>query len=238
VDAGLRFALIVAALHSLTFFGLWGVFALMFRHGIAASRQVAGGKAPPAELVRRSAREALLGHVLFGVVVYLAVYPLWRAAGGRLGAPWPGALEVAWQLLAFVLINDTIFYWSHRALHLPALYKRVHVRHHRFRHVRGPSAEYAHVLENVANFVAFFAGPCLIGGHMLTLCLWVVIRMAETVEAHSGYALTQSASRHAFHHMYAAKGCYGSFFSLWDYALGSDRLWRAARREAKASQPG
>lgn len=225
------FSLLLSVLHSATFFGVWGLFAWMFRNGLAPAKQVAGGKAPKPELLGPAAREVSLGQLGFVPLMYLVVYPLWRGAGGHFGLQLPTVLELLGQLVAFALINDTVFYWSHRALHTRTLYKRIHGRHHRFRHVRGPSAEFAHPVENLANFIAFFAGPCLLGGHIVTLGVWVVVRMAETVEAHSGYRLTSNASRHAFHHLYAAKGCYGSFFSLWDRILGTDRQWRVWHRE-------
>ena len=47
----------------------------------------------------------------------------------------------------------------------------------------------------------------------------------------AAYAFTRLASRHAFHHLYAAKGCLGSFFGIWDRIMGTDRQWRAWRRE-------
>lgn len=228
----LFFSLAVSGLHSLTLLSVWGLFAWMFHRGVARDRQVVGGKAPDRLLMQRAVREVALGQLGFIPMMYFVVHPLWQMGGGRFGAPAPGGLEVLWQLLVFVLVNDTLFYWSHRALHTRTLYKRVHGRHHRFRHVRGPSAEFAHPIENLANLIAFFAGPCLLGAHFTTLCIWVVIRMAETVEAHSGYAITNSASRHAFHHLYAAKGCYGSFFSPWDRLLGTDRHWQSWRRES------
>jgi sterol desaturase/sphingolipid hydroxylase (fatty acid hydroxylase superfamily) len=95
--------------------------------------------------------------------------------------------------------------------------------------VRVPVAEYAHPLENAVGLIAFFVGPVLLGAPFTTLCVWIVVRIFETAEAHSGYALTTSGSRHAYHHMHAHDGCYGSFLGLWDTLLGTDRAWRAWR---------
>jgi sterol desaturase/sphingolipid hydroxylase (fatty acid hydroxylase superfamily) len=79
------------------------------------------------------------------------------------------------------------------------------------------------------NFVAFFAGPIAIASPFGIVAIWIVVRMFETVEAHSGYAFTGSSSRHAFHHLHAQRGCYGSFFSPWDRLMGTDKLWRQQR---------
>jgi 4-alpha-methyl-delta7-sterol-4alpha-methyl oxidase len=96
-------------------------------------------------------------------------------------------------------------------------------------------AEFAHPVENTLNFIAFFAGPVLLGTPFLTLQVWVVLRMMETLEAHSGYALTPISDRHSFHHLYATKGIYGSFVSPWDRLMGTDREFRKAREQQRVA---
>jgi sterol desaturase/sphingolipid hydroxylase (fatty acid hydroxylase superfamily) len=223
------FALVLAGLHAGTLLGTNALFAFMFRHGIAARAQVDGGRPPKAEMLRRCVREVAFGQVVFGALCGAALYPLWAARGGRLDGAWASPGVIALHLAVYSVINETMFYWSHRALHTPWLYRHVHARHHRFVHVRVPVAEYAHGLENAVNFAAFFAGPLLLRAPFTTLCVWIVLRIFETAEAHSGYALSRSASRHAYHHLHAQDGCYGSFLGLWDSLLRTDREWRARK---------
>lgn len=225
------FTAVVWGVHEVAFFATWAFFGLLFRRGIATRFQVAQGKGPAPELYRRAVGDVLRGHVLLLLVTAFVLYPAWSAMGGRAGTPLPGLFEIAWQLVVCIVVQDTIFYWSHRALHIPRLYKTIHVKHHTFRHVRGLSAEYAHPVEAVANLAAFMLPAIVLGSHLLTFGIWVGIRVFETVEAHSGYAFTRLASRHAFHHLYAAKGCLGSFFGLWDRIMGTDRQWREWRKE-------
>ena len=225
------FTAVVWGLHEVVFFATWGLFGLLFLRGVARRFQVAEGKGPSPELHRRAVGEVLRGHVLLLPVTAFVLYPAWAAMGGRSGAPLPGVFEVAWQLVACVLIQDTLFYWSHRALHIPRFYKAIHGKHHTFRHVRGHASEYAHPIESVVNLAAFMLPAIVLGTHLFTYGLWVVIRVFETVEAHSGYAFTRIASRHAFHHLYAAKGCLGSFFGIWDRIMGTDRKWREWHRQ-------
>lgn len=231
MEPRLVFALVLTFLHLATLLAVWGVFSWLFRRGVAPERQVAGGRAPDAKLLRAATRETLTGQPLFALLLYFVVYPAWQAMGGQMDAPLEPLWLVLLHLLAFVLVNDTLFYWSHRGLHTRWWFQRVHARHHRFRYVRGPVAEYAHPLENAANFVAFFAGPVLLGSPFVVVAIWVVVRIFETFEAHSGYAFSASASRHAYHHLYASKGCYGSFFGFWDGLMGTDASWRQWRRE-------
>lgn len=70
--------------------------------------------------------------------------------------------------------------------------------------------------------------------HATTLTLWAVLRVAETIESHSGYSLPMPVSvlmgnffrviptfvgtdpdYHDFHHSHNV-GNYSSFFSIWD----------------------
>jgi sterol desaturase/sphingolipid hydroxylase (fatty acid hydroxylase superfamily) len=222
MDPRLQFALILAFLHSLGLLGTTAIYTWMLKKKVAAKYLVAGGAAPGEELSRIATREVLLGQPIFGVLSYFIVWPLWTAMGGSMSAPF-SAWTFLWHFAVFVFVNDTLFYFSHRALHTRWLYKKVHVRHHRFRFVRGLVAEYAHPVEDFANFVAFVAGPILLGSPFPIFAAWVGLRMLETVDAHSGYAFTPWAKRHAFHHMYAARGCYGSFAGLWDRVLGTEK---------------
>lgn len=68
---------------------------------------------------------------------------------------------------------------------------------------------------------------------MSTFLLWVVVRVNEIVDAHSGYGLpwspwsyTRPSERHEYHHSHNI-GCYGSFFPFWDWAMGTDVDFRA-----------
>ena len=69
-------------------------------------------------------------------------------------------------------------------------------------------------------------GSALLGVSWQVMAIWIVIRVWETYEAHSGYGFTSIASRHAFHHLHATKGCLGSFFGVWDRLMGTDAAWR------------
>ncbi len=217
--------------HELAFFGVWGTYAVLHRRRIAPRFAVRDGQAPPEAIVRKAWREVLIGHVALLLGLAVLAVPAWRAMGGQVHAPMPSWWVVAAHVLACMVIQDTLFYWSHRALHTKRLFRAIHRKHHDFRYVRGMAAEYAHPVESLSNFIALMTGPIVLAVHPVTFVLWLGIRVAESVEAHSGYAFTALASRHAYHHLYAARGCLGSFFGLWDRLMGTDAHWRQWRRE-------
>jgi sterol desaturase/sphingolipid hydroxylase (fatty acid hydroxylase superfamily) len=227
----LIFTAVVWGVHQLVFFATWAAFGLLFRYGVARRFQVAGGKPPAADVSAHAVKDVLVGQVVLLLGTAYLVFPAWAWMGGRMDAPLPSLLEVGWQLLVLILLQDTMFYWSHRLLHRPKLFRAIHAKHHTMRHVRGHSAEYAHPVENLANVVAFMGPAILLHVHLLTFGIWVFVRVFETVFAHSGYAFSPLASRHAFHHLYAAKGCLGSFFGVWDRVMGTDRHWREWRKQ-------
>jgi methylsterol monooxygenase len=125
-------------------------------------------------------------------------------------------------LLDFAIYNvleDFLFYWTHRLFHIPYFYKRFHYIHHTYeapyslvgtscsvplaRCLRTPIDGFvmcirvggiAHPVEFVLNFMLpFLAGPFLCaslwGTHILTYCAWQLFREMRSTEAHSGYLL-------------------------------------------------
>ena len=104
--------------------------------------------------------------------------------------------------------------------------KRVHRVHHEFRTTAAWAAEYAHPVETTFNIIAMWAGPILLASPLPIILAWTVVRVFETVLAHSGYAFEGISSRHAFHHRHPTKGCYGSFWGPWDPLMGTDAAWK------------
>lgn len=181
------------------------------------------------------------------ITTHLGVYPLTFALTFALThvfvnaafltrtlVPWP---QLLWELVVCVLLEDMLFFWMHRLLHVKALYPFVHKRHHEFHAPVSFAAEHAHVVETaLGNALPFFAGPLLVGCNIVTLSIWMVVRMYKTSEAHCGYyfwwmpfsccdAVLVGTKRHDFHHS-ANTGNYGSFFNFWDAVCGTDAYAR------------
>jgi sterol desaturase/sphingolipid hydroxylase (fatty acid hydroxylase superfamily) len=226
LEEGALFVAGMTAVHSATTFLVWGLYASLHNRQAFPDWRIDGGAAPPQELARQGRLNQVFVHLGFAFFLAVGVYPLWSTMGGSLESPWPGLITLGWQLLVCILAQDTLFYWSHRLLHQKTLFRAIHRKHHGFRHVRPYMATYAHTLEDLANVVAFFAAPALLGVSWQVLAIWILVRVWETYEAHSGYGFTRIASRHAFHHLHATKGCLGSFFGVWDRIMGTDRAWR------------
>lgn len=190
---------------------------------------------PSSDLVREALWNNVINHFIVHPLVMWYVYDVFYYFGMRVSAPLPYFTEVVRDFAAAIAINDTIFYWFHRGLHNPLVYKYIHKKHHRFNYSIGIAAEYAHPLEDLlCNVIPTFAGCLLMGSHVTTLWLWLALRLLETIDTHSGYSFDWSPTkwlpflngsvRHDFHHSHNT-GCYGAMTPFWDYLMGTDATY-------------
>jgi sterol desaturase/sphingolipid hydroxylase (fatty acid hydroxylase superfamily) len=69
-----------------------------------------------------------------------------------------------WQILFSMIIEDTCFYWSHRTLHSPKLYSKIHKKHHEFYTSVSYCSVYAHPLEYIfGDVIPVFVGSKILG---------------------------------------------------------------------------
>ncbi|MEC7984318.1 MAG: sterol desaturase family protein [Myxococcota bacterium] len=236
MDDGLIFAVTLWTIHQVFAVGTSVFFNLMHTNNWFSAYRFADGRAPPNPLYRSAWKEWVLNHILIlPVFMGLVLYPLFVMRGGNMTMPWPSPLEVMIHIAVCVFVNETIFYFSHRFLHSKKMFRLIHRKHHAFRHVRPVCSEYAHPFENALNLLAMYAGLVFMGSHFLTWGIWVAIRIYETNDGHSGYEHIDSASRHAYHHLFPTKGCYGTALGFWDWLLGTDKNWREwkSKREGR-----
>ncbi|CDW71830.1 sterol desaturase family protein [Stylonychia lemnae] len=162
----------------------------------------------------------------------------------------PDAKTFFLQTTFCMLLEDFLFTLSHRLLHIPFFYKRVHKQHHQYNISIGICAEYAHPIEFVFGNSIPFAIPCLILGrkmHAFTYLLWNVYRVANTVYGHSGYEFDwvfsdllpfmATARYHDFHHSHNV-GNYSGSFIFWDiiFEWNKDYYKHYAKIEQQSKQ--
>ncbi len=196
-------------------------------------------------LIPRSVVRVLLNNAMT-VPALMTTFPLSSAIGAFdvSAAGFPDAWTLVWQLAVCTVVEDAMFYVSHRTLHRKDLYPYIHKIHHEYNHPITLASEHAHPVEFfVGNLLPVIAGPLLLRVHMYTLYAWVLVRIAVSIDEHSGYAFPWSPVRllpfgataegHDYHHTHN-DGVYASEFEVWDRAGGTTGKFTEWRRAAFA----
>jgi sterol desaturase/sphingolipid hydroxylase (fatty acid hydroxylase superfamily) len=146
-----------------------------------------------------------------------------------------------------LLMHDAYFYWAHRLMHTPKIFKWVHLVHHKSTNP-SPWAAYAfHPLEAVIESLIFVIFLFTIPIHTIHLTVFFIISLVYNVYGHLGFELYPSgfsshwlgkwintSVSHNQHHQYF-KGNYGLYFTFWDRMMGTMRQdYDAAFEKLKA----
>lgn len=149
----------------------------------------------------------------------IADYPVW----------W-----VPISVLLSLVVHDTYFYWMHRTVHSPVLYRRVHLVHHKSVNP-SPWASFSfHFLEGVLEGMAAPIILFLIPMHPIALIIFGFLSFGINVYGHLGFEIAPKWLRHSFlfqilntsthhnlHHS-KVKGNYGLYFRIWDRVMGTE----------------
>jgi Sterol desaturase len=146
------------------------------------------------------------------------------ASSYRVEAVLPSATELVRDVLISVLLREAMFYYSHRLLHLPYFYRRIHKKHHKFTAPIALAAQFAHPLEQIfANALPISLPPQLLQSHVLTFWIFLAWELFNTATVHNGYDFFHNkAKMHDLHHEQFNLN-YGSI-GLLDWVHGTDKL--------------
>ena len=143
-----------------------------------------------------------------------------------------------WFISAFIIMfimHDTYFYWTHRLMHHPALFRYFHLVHHRSVNP-SPWAAYAfHPLEAIIEVGIFVIFLFTIPIHKLHFFIFFFLSITYNVYGHLGWELypkgfsqhwlgkwINTSVSHNQHHQFF-KGNYGLYFLFWDRIMGTLR---------------
>jgi len=138
--------------------------------------------------------------------------------------------------LCFILmlvVHDTYFYWAHRFMHHPLIFRKVHLLHHKSTNP-SPWAAYAfHPIEAVVEAsilpILAFCFPI----YFLLFGLFFFFSILYNVYGHCGYELLpkrlnthpigkwlNTSVHHNMHHE-KSQNSYGLYFTFWDRVMGT-----------------
>lgn len=177
-------------------------------------------------------RDNMFWTLASGVTVWTAyeVLMFWAMGNG-----WAPALTWAdnpvWFVALFLLIpvwESFYFYWIHRALHWPPLYKHVHALHHRNINVGPWSGMSMHPVEHLI-FLGSVLIHWLVPSHPVHILYHMQYLSLTAATTHTGYEallmkdenrLKLGTFHHQMHHRYFECN-YGSLEVPWDKLFGS-----------------
>ncbi|KAI8918888.1 hypothetical protein BC831DRAFT_481892 [Entophlyctis helioformis] len=199
--------------------------------------------------------KCVLHVVFFQLVVELpmmmAFHPVAMSLGMKfLEIPLPSWTSMGLATVFFLVMEDFYQYFAHRFLHWGVFYKHIHKMHHEYSAPFGLSSQYAHPAETLILGLGFFVGPIMWvyafnDLHVVTMAVWLAVRLLQVVDAHSGYDFPWSLRRilpfwagadfHDYHHM-AFVGNYSSSFRWWDAIMGTDKAFHAWKAKVAAKK--
>jgi len=219
---------LIVALRYLAVSGLFSAWGRRLRPALHA------GLAPQ---IRREIGWSLLSAGIYGLPAGIAAWGWQEKGWTRIytnTADWP----LWWLPVSFLLcllLHDAWFYWTHRLMHRPRLFRTVHAVHHDSRPPTAWAAMSFHPWEAVTGAfvvpVLVFVLPLHVG---VVLAVLLVMTLMGTTN-HMGWELFPqklvhgglgewwiSATHHQLHHeRYSCN--YGLYFRFWDRLCGTDR---------------
>lgn len=178
-----------------------------------------------------SLRSALVFSLL-GTIVFVAARQGWITIYG--GFDQAGPLYLAGSLILMLVAHDTYFYWTHRAMHHPRLFRLFHGTHHLSR-TPTPWAAYSFAVPEAivqGAFVPLFVA--LVPMHALAIFVFVALQITRNVMGHAGSEVHPAAfgpgrwlgwnntsTHHDLHHE-TGRYNFGLYFRWWDKLMGTE----------------
>lgn len=187
--------------------------------------------------IRHEISWSLASALVYGVPAGIVTWG-WQARGWTLIYDDPHAYPLWYlpvSLLAYLVVHDAWFYWTHRWMHRPALFRVAHAVHHASRPPTAWAAMSFHPIEALTGAVVIPALVFLIPIHWGTLLAVLGVMTLMGVTNHMGWEMFPrrlvegpiggwliTASHHQrHHHQYRCN--YGLYFRFWDSLCGTDQ---------------
>jgi sterol desaturase/sphingolipid hydroxylase (fatty acid hydroxylase superfamily) len=220
---------------------LWLLLYILLRSRLAHRKIIA--RFPRSRDLLREIGLSISTSLIYGTVgllTLMAVRNHWTRLYFR-----PGRHGPAWFWLSIaitILLHDTYFYWTHRLMHNPRLFRWMHRSHHRS---TNPTPWTAYAFDPLEAFVQagiFPLAVILYPIHPYAFSIFMMWQIAFNVYGHCGYELYprwfmrswmgkffNTTTNHTMHHEYVRSN-YGLYFNFWDRLMGTNHAGYEARR--------
>lgn len=228
--------------------GVWLLLWVVLKPWLAARK--IRPETPPARQMLTELGYSLRSMVIFATVGVLMVwmyeaglYPL-GAIADSWGPVWFGV-----SLVAGIVGLDAWFYWSHRLMHDPRLFRRFHRRHHRSNNP-SPFTAYSFDVGEALVLIGYVVVFPIVFPMSSGAMQWVMLyQIVTNTLLHSGYELMPArrdgrpmldfivtTTHHDLHHAQAGWN-YAAWFTWWDRWMGTEHPEYHARYAKAAWRP-
>ena len=221
----------VSAIVALRYLLVSGVFALVTQRVRPA---LYAGLGPQ---IAREIRWSMVAAIIYGAPTGLILWGWqhhgWTAIYSGFDT-WP-----LWYLpvsvLIYLFVQDSWFYWTHRAMHTPRLFRLAHAVHHQSRPPTAWTAMSFHPIESLSGAIVVPIMVFIVPIHIAMLGVVLAIATVMGVTNHMGWEIFPrrlvhstlgnwliTASHHERHHE-EYRCNFGLYFRVWDRLCGTDR---------------
>jgi sterol desaturase/sphingolipid hydroxylase (fatty acid hydroxylase superfamily) len=208
-------------------------FYVVFRKSLARRR--VSRFDPTGRQVAREVLHSLCSVAIFGLVTGAVVY---LALSGWTRLYWRvdeyGWVWLLLSIAVMVLVHDAYFYWTHRLMHHPRLFRLVHRAHHLS---VSPTPWAAYAFSPLEALVQAGIGPLIvftIPTHPTAFAAFMGWQITFNVLGHCGHELMprwflrspaglvlNTVTHHALHHE-KLRANFGLYFNVWDRLMGTN----------------
>ncbi|GIX41645.1 MAG: sterol desaturase [Leptospiraceae bacterium] len=138
------------------------------------------------------------------------------------------------SVIALIFLHDTYFYWTHRWMHHPKIFKYVHLVHHKSNNPTPFAAYSFHPLEAVVEAGIVPLAVFIMPVHTGALFIFITFSFVMNVLGHIGYEFyfkgftkhpltwwNNTSTHHNMHHKYVNWN-FGLYFNIWDRLMGTN----------------
>lgn len=144
-----------------------------------------------------------------------------------------GYLYLVFSILFMIIVHDTYFYWTHRLIHLPKIFKIAHKVHHISHNPTPWSAFSFHPIEAIISIGYIPIFIFLMPSHPFALFAFLSFMTFINITGHLGYEIfsimfmrsvvgkwLNASTFHNLHHRHS-KYNFGLYFTFWDRLMGT-----------------
>ncbi len=229
-----------------------GVFVLVY----VALRPWLRGRKTQARLASRAdIRREMLFSALTAVIFSLNGLGIYAGVEAGIMKVYFDMADYGWgcfaiSLVLLILVHDAYFYWTHRMMHQPRLFRLFHLTHHRSR-TPTPFAAYAFApAEAVVQAIFLPLFLLVVPTHDVAIFIFMTHMIIRNAFGHAGYELfprgapssrwlgwLTTTTHHDMHHE-NLRGNFGLYFTWWDRLVGTEHPdYRARFDQVTAPRP-